>query len=180
MDLHGFRVHPGPRLTGQSKRAQICLQDQRISRLHHPSTDRNRARRPRRRPIAGNPASIRICQQVNYAAPAGVVGDQCGRDSSTQAASRAIAMNLAFPRIHHSEVAFAVHDLARERHGSDRSNWCDRLGSTAGLFHRTEHDLDQSLIAPIDQLAFQLHVVSRKPSDIPVCAMLSRPDQNIA
>ena len=53
-----------------------------------------------------------IRQQQRHGLAVGITHQKRRRNSATDAAHRAIAMDFAVARVHHSEVALAVHDFS--------------------------------------------------------------------
>lgn len=97
----------------------VDLQQAALSALQQLSANGDRFRNKLAKRIASKGTPISANQEKLALS---VIRDEHRRDPSAQAARRAVTVNLPLTGIHYTQVAFAVDDLASDRHSSQITN----------------------------------------------------------
>src|SRR5579863_1281409 len=107
-------------------------------------------------------------------------GDKDRRDPSTQTARRTVTVNLPLTGIHHSQVALAVHDLARDGRRSQIECGGFVCGRRVQGSNRARLDLDHGSVLSIDQLPPKVNFSAIETGSKIVSAVFSRSNQQIS
>src|SRR5271157_3953652 len=102
------------------QRSRINLEQATVSQLQEIPANANRFRNEFAQRVALQSTSIYVDQQELFP-PVG--RDKDGRNPSTQAARRAVTVNLPLTGIHHAQIALAVYDFAVEAYSSQVMSW---------------------------------------------------------
>src|SRR5271165_4277942 len=159
------------------QRSRINLEQATVSQLQEVPANGNWFRNKFAQRVASESTSIKANQQELFPP---VSRDKDRRNPSTQAARRAVTVNLPLTGIHHSQVALAVYDFAGDRHRSQVAscllNWGRGIGHSDGAGCNFHH----CSALTINQLALYTGLFAIEAGHEVVGPMFSGSDQQIA
>src|SRR5690349_15499858 len=106
-------------------------------------------------------ASIRTCEEKDARLTQSIANNEHRRHSSADASCRAVTMYFAFARVHHAQIAFAVHNLAAQFHLAEAHHglgW--RSKNTRCAMKRFRANLKHTVPGSFDGRSLKFHGLS--------------------